>query len=169
MPPVLGLIGRPDCGKTTLLEKLIPALKQKGLRVGTIKHHHGDIHMDTPGKDTWRHKQAGAQAVALSSPTGIGFIQDTVEDTPPENIVSRFFQDVDLVIAEGYKGTAFPKIEVYRSAVHKNSLQDPGGKLIAMVTDVEIRPDLPCFGHDDIELLVRFIMENLHIEIRRDP
>jgi len=168
MPPVLGLIGRPDCGKTTLLEKLIPALKQQGLRVGTIKHHHGDIQMDTPGKDTWRHKQAGAQAVALSSPTGIGFIQDAAEDTPPETLVSRFFQDVDLVIAEGYKGSVFPKIEVYRSTVHKNSLPDPGETLIAMITDVEVRPDLPRFGHDDIEQLVRFIMENLHIETRQD-
>jgi len=166
MPPVLGLIGRPDCGKTTLLEKLIPALKEKGLRVGTIKHHHGDIRMDIPGKDTWRHKQAGAQAVALSSPTGIGFIQDTAEDTPPENLVSRFFQDVDLVIAEGYKGSAFPKIEVYRSTAHRNSLPDPGETLIATVSDIEIRPDLPRFGHHEIGSLVQFIIGNLHIETR---
>ena len=60
MPPVLALIGKPDCGKTTLIEKLIPALAQKGLRIGTLKHHHGPIQMDVPGKDTWRHKQAGA-------------------------------------------------------------------------------------------------------------
>jgi molybdopterin-guanine dinucleotide biosynthesis protein B len=163
MPPVLGVIGRPDCGKTILLEKLIPVLKKKGLRIGTIKHHHGDIHMDTPGKDTWRHKQAGAQAVVLSSPTGIGFIQDTTEDTPLEILISRFFQDVDLVFTEGFKGSTFPKIEVYRSTNHKNPLPDPGEMLIATVSDVEIRPGLPCFGHDDIESLVHFIMNRLHI------
>jgi molybdopterin-guanine dinucleotide biosynthesis protein B len=91
MPPVLAVIGKPNCGKTTLIEKLISALAEKGLRVGN-HHHHGDIHMDTPDKDTWGHKQAGARAVALSSPSGVGFIQDTVEDTPPENIASPFFR-----------------------------------------------------------------------------
>ena len=169
MPPVLGLIGRPDCGKTTLLEKLIPALKAKGLRVGTIKHHLGDICMDLPGKDTWRHKQAGAQAVALSSPTGIGFIQDTAGDTPPEHLVSQFFQDVDLEITEGYKKSSFPKIEVFRSTVHNSPLQEPGQTLIAMVSDVQLRTDLPCFGHDDIESLARFIMVHLHIAAKRNP
>ena len=142
MPPVLGLIGRPDCGKTLLLERLIPVLRDQGFTIGTIKHHHGDIRMDTPGKDTWRHKQAGARAVALSSPTGIGFIQDTSGDMPVEDVVSRFFQDVDLVIAEGYKEATIPKIEVYRSEVHKKPLPEPGETLIAMVSDVEIRPDL---------------------------
>lgn len=167
MPPVLVLVGRPNCGKTTLLEKLIPALKAKGLRVGTIKHHHGDIRMDTPGKDTWRHKQAGAQAVALSSPTGIGFIQDTEEDTPLELLVRRFFQEVDLVIAEGYKEATFPKIEIYRSTVHNTPLPNPGDMLIAIVSDVDIRPNLPCFGHEDIESLVRFLMINLRIDTKR--
>ena len=163
MPPVLAFIGKSNCGKTTLIEKLIPALVDRGLRIGVIKHHHGDIEMDIPGKDTWRHKKAGARAVALSSPSGIGFIQDTVADTPPENLVSRFFQDVDLVIAEGYKEASFPKIAVYRSTVHKQPLPDPGKTFIAVVSDVEIRPDLPCFGHDDIKLLVQFIMDRLDI------
>jgi len=168
MPPVLAFIGKPNCGKTTLIEKLIPALVDRGLRIGVIKHHHGDIEMDIPGKDTWRHKKAGARAVVLSSPSGIGFIQDTVADTPPENLVSRFFQDVDLVIAEGYKGAAFPKIEVYRRKVQKQPLSDPGKTLIAVVSDVEIRPDLPCFGHDDIILLVQFIMDRLDIASREN-
>ena len=161
MPPVLAFIGKPDCGKTTLIEKLIPAFCERGLRVGTIKHHHGDIEMDTPGKDTWRHKRAGARSVILSSPSGLGFIQDTVEDTPPENLVSRFFQDVDLVIAEGYKNSTFPKIEVYRSTVHKQPLPYPGETLIAVVSDVAIRPDLPRFGHDDIDGLAAFVQEHI--------
>lgn len=167
MPPVLGLIGKPDCGKTTLLEKLIPALKERGLRIGTIKHHHGDIQMDTPGKDTWRHKQAGAQAILLSSPTGVGFIQDTDKDTPVEELVRLYLQNVDLVIAEGYKGSTFPKIEVFRSSAHKRSLPNPGETLIAIVSDVEIRSDLPHFGYDDIESLVQFIIERLQIKIKQ--
>jgi molybdopterin-guanine dinucleotide biosynthesis protein B len=161
MPPVLALIGKPNCGKTTLIEKLIPALADEGVRVGTIKHHHGEIQMDTPGKDTWRHKQAGAQVVLLSSPVGLGLIQDTSADTPVEDLVSRYFQEVDLVIAEGYKGSAFPKIEVFRSKIYDEPLQDPAKTVIAMVSDVEIRPGLPWFKYDDIGSLVEFILEKI--------
>jgi molybdopterin-guanine dinucleotide biosynthesis protein B len=161
MPPVLALIGRPNCGKTTLIEKLIPALAVKGVRVGTIKHHHGDIQMDTPGKDTWRHKNAGAKVVLLSSPDGIGLIQDTTEDTPVEDLVSLYFQNVDLVIAEGYKWSALPKIEVFRSTVYDEPMPEPGETLIAMVSDVEVRQDLPWFKNDDISSLIEFILEKI--------
>jgi molybdopterin-guanine dinucleotide biosynthesis protein B len=161
MPPVLALIGKPNCGKTTLIEKLIPALAEKGVRVGTIKHHHGEIQMDTPGKDTWRHKQAGAQVILLSSPGGIGLIQDTAEDTPVEDLVSRYFQNVDLVIAEGYKWSTLPKIEVFRSTVYDEPMQETGETLIAMVSDVEIRKGLPWFRYDEISSLVDFILEKI--------
>ena len=161
MPHVLALIGKPNCGKTTLIEKLIPALADKGVRVGTIKHHHAEIQMDTPGKDTWRHKQAGAQVVILSSPVGIGLIQDTSEDTPVEDLVSRYFQNVDLVIAEGYKWSTLPKIEVFRSTVYDEPMQEPGETLVAMVSDVDIRPGLPWFKYDDIDSLVEFIQEKI--------
>ena len=161
MPPVLVLIGKPNCGKTTLIEKLIPALVDKGLRVGTIKHHHGDIQMDTPGKDTWRHKQAGAQVVLLSSPVGIGLIEDTGADTPVEDLVSHYCQNVDLVIAEGYKWSTLPKIEVFRSTVYDEPMQEPGETLIAMVSDVEVRQGLPWFKNDDIDSLVEFILNKI--------
>ena len=161
MPPVLAFIGKPDCGKTTLIEKLIPALVAKGLRIGTIKHHHGDIQMDIPGKDTWRHKQAGAQAVLLSSPTGIGFIQDVTEDTPVEDLADRFFLGFDLVIAEGFKWTDLPKIEVFRSSVYDKPMQDPGESLIAVVSDVHIRSNLPWFKPEDMDKLVAFIVEKI--------
>jgi len=161
MPPVLALIGKPNCGKTSLIEKLIPALSSRGVRVGTIKHHHGDIQMDTPGKDTWRHKQAGAQVVLLSSPVGIGLIKDTAGDTPVEDLVSRYFQDVDLVIAEGYKWSTLPKIEVFRSAIYDEPMQEPGESLVAMVSDVRVRQGLPWFRYDDIGSLVEFILEKI--------
>ena len=161
MPPVLAFIGKPSCGKTTLIEKLIPSLVHKEVRVGTIKHHHGAIQMDTPGKDTWRHKQAGAQAVLLSSPTGIGFIQDTTKDTPVEELISQYFQNVDLVIAEGYKWSKLPKIEVFRSTVYDEPLQDPDETLIAMVSDVRMHRDLPWFMLDDIDALAAFVLEKI--------
>lgn len=161
MPPVLVFIGKPNCGKTTLIEKLIPALENRGVRVGTIKHHHGAIQMDTPGKDTWRHKQAGARIVLLSSPTGIGLIQDTAEDTPVEDLVSHYFQKVDLVIAEGYKWTDLPKIEVYRSSLYDAPLVEEGIRTLAMVSDTRVYPELPWFEPDDIDGLVDFILINI--------
>jgi molybdopterin-guanine dinucleotide biosynthesis protein B len=159
MPPVLAFIGKPNCGKTTLIEKLIPALVDRGIRVGTIKHHHGDIQMDIPGKDTWRHKQAGAQAVLLSSPTGIGFIQDVAEDTSVEILADRYFQNIDLILVEGYKWSTLPKIEVFRSSIYAEPIEDPGENLIATVSDVKIRPNLPWFKPENIDELVLFILK----------
>lgn len=161
MPPVLAFIGKPDCGKTTLIEKLIPALAERGVRVGTIKHHHGAIQMDTPGKDTWRHKQAGAVAVLLSSPTGIGLIQDTQEDLPVTDLASRYLPNVDLVIAEGYKRATIPKIEVFRRALYDEPLQETAAPLIAMVSDRRVREDIPWFTPDDIAELAAFILEKI--------
>ena len=117
--------------------------------------------MDMEGKDTWRHKQAGARVVLLSSPAGIGLFRDTAEDTPVEDLVSMYFQDVDLVIAEGYKDAAFPKIEVFRSALYDEPLANPGGSVIAMVSDIRIREDLPWFRSDEVKPLAEFILEKI--------
>ncbi len=168
MVPVLVIIGKPNCGKTTLIEKLIPALAAKGVRVGTIKHHHGAIQMDTPGKDTWRHKQAGAHLVLLSCPDGIGLVQDTDEDTPVEDLVSRYFQDVDLVIAEGYKWSSLPKIEVFRSELYDEPLQGQDETLVAMVSDVETNPNIPHFKLDESKTLAQFINEKIILPVKKD-
>ena len=152
MPPVISVIGKSNSGKTTIIERLIPELAKRGLRVGTIKHHHSgrDVSMDVPGKDTWRHKQAGARVVALSSPAGLGIIRDTDRHIPPNELVSKYFHDVDLVITEGYKQDAFPKIEVYRRAAHSGPLPDTAN-LAAMVSDDSVDKGVPVFGLDDIE------------------
>jgi molybdopterin-guanine dinucleotide biosynthesis protein B len=131
MPPVLAFTGKPNCGKTTLIEKLIPALTHKGIRTGTIKHHRGAIQMDTSA------------------------------DTPVEDLIGLFFPDIDLVIAEGYKMSSLPKIEVYRSTLYDEPLQDPGETLIAMVSDRRIRYDLPWFKPEDIDGLAAFILEKI--------
>ena len=159
MPPVVSFVGKPDSGKTTLLEKLIPELNRRGYRVGTIKHHVHKFEMDKPGKDTFRHKQAGAQVVALSSPTGLGVISDTDGDSDVESLVARYFGNVDLVIAEGYKRLDLPKIEVHRVALHPEPLANRDDTWVAMVSDAEATPDLPCFGLDDVEGLASFLID----------
>lgn len=159
MPPVIAFIGKPDSGKTTLLEKLIPELHRRGYRIGTIKHHVHTFEMDKPGKDTWRHKQAGASTVALSSPTGLGIIRDVDEDLTIEELVGRYYGDIDLVIAEGYKRLTLPKIEVFRSTLHDAPLPDRDETWVAMVTDTNGTNDLPCFGLDDVVGLADFLEE----------
>ena len=157
MPPVIALIGKPDSGKTTLLEKLIPELRHRGYRIGTIKHHVHTFEMDKPGKDTWRHKQAGASTVALSSPTGLGIIRDVNEDLTIEELVGRYYGDIDLVIAEGYKRLGLPKVEVFRSALHGEPLPDRDDTWVAMVSDTAGPTDIPCFSLDDVVGLADFL------------
>ncbi|MDH5524839.1 MAG: molybdopterin-guanine dinucleotide biosynthesis protein B [Desulfobulbaceae bacterium] len=159
MPPIVTLIGKPDSGKTTLLEKLIPELAKRGFRIGTIKHHVHEFEMDKPGKDTWRHKQAGAHTVALSSPTGLGVIRDVDHDSSLEELVGRYYHDVDLVIAEGYKRLALPKIEVHRRALHPDPLAGRDASWVAMVSDVELGSELPCFDINDAAKLADFLVE----------
>ncbi|MDH4320426.1 MAG: molybdopterin-guanine dinucleotide biosynthesis protein B [Desulfobulbaceae bacterium] len=160
MPPVVTFVGKPDSGKTTLLEKLIPVLNRRGCRVGTIKHHVHRFEMDKPGKDTFRHKQAGARVVALSSPTGLGVISDTDGDSDVEYLAARYFGDVDLVIAEGYKRLALPKVEVYRSALYPEPLAGRDETWVAMVSDSQAASaGLPWFSLDDCEGLASFLIE----------
>lgn len=159
MPPVIAFIGKPDSGKTTLLEKLIPELSRRGYRIGTIKHHVHTFEMDKPGKDTWRHKQAGACTVALSSPTGLGLIHDVSEDLSIEELVGRYYGDIDLVITEGYKRLGLPKIEVFRQALHAEPLPDRDETWVAMVSDTAGPQDLPCFALNDVIGLADFLEE----------
>ncbi len=162
--PVVALVGKPDCGKTTLLEKLIPEFNGCGYRIGTIKHHVHEFSfpVDTPGKDTWRHKQAGAHTVVLSSPIGIGVVCDTERDLGIDELVTRYFSEVDLVIAEGYKRSNLPKIEVYRRQIHPEPLAGRNQSWIAMVTDDPeaagtLESGLPCFGSGQVREIADFL------------
>lgn len=160
MPPgIVALIGRPDSGKTTLLEKLIPELNHRGYRIGTVKHHVHRFEMDREGKDTWRHKQAGARVVALSSPTGLGVIRDVDHDQAIEELIDRYYYDVDLVIAEGYKATALPKIELFRKEAHDSPLENRDETWIAMISDSALATDLPCLDPADIAGIADFLVE----------
>lgn len=161
LPPVVSLVGKPDSGKTTLLEKLIPELKHQGYKVGTIKHHVHEFEMDKPGKDTWRHKQAGANTVVLSSPTGIGLVRDTKKDSTIEELVARYFHDVDIIITEGYKRAPMPKIEVFRSTAHKTPLEDRDETWVALISDVEMpnEKNIPIFKIDNIPDIASFLIE----------
>jgi molybdopterin-guanine dinucleotide biosynthesis protein B len=155
MTPIICIAGRSQTGKTTLIEKLIPVLKERGYRIGTIKHSHHIFEMDKTGKDSWRHKDAGAETVIIASPGKIAMVKND-HDGSLDSLVN-FFSDMDLVITEGYKGEKKPKIEVVRAVRHQEALLAEDPNLIAIVTDVDMSVKVPVFGMEDIVQLADFI------------
>jgi len=148
MPAVISVVGTSDVGKTTLIEKLIPELKKRGYRIGVVKHAHHGFSIDRKGKDSWRHKAAGADAVMVASPGKIAM----VKDTPCRGLdcLESYFQDMDLVITEGYKKADKPKIEVLRKAINTQPVCKENDHLFAVVTDSAVDMPVPQFGFDDI-------------------
>lgn len=158
MTPILSIVGRSNSGKTTLLEKLIRELTARGRRIGTIKHHfHGPVVVDVPGKDSWRHKQAGARAVALSSRQTIFVIRDVGEEVPLETIAHRDLFDLDLILTEGFKSAPMPKIEVNRAEQDIPLLCGPEDHLVAVVSDRDPPLPVPRFGLEEVGRLADFI------------
>lgn len=155
MPPIISIVGKSKSGKTTLVEKLIPELKHRGYRIGTIKHAHHGFTLDRKGKDSARHRAAGADAVIVSGPGTMAMIKDH----PDESITNLavFLQDMDLVIAEGFKSEDQPKIEVCRADNHKAPIHPIVSQLIAFVSDTDIDMGVPKFGLEDIERLADLI------------
>ncbi|ODA42480.1 molybdopterin-guanine dinucleotide biosynthesis protein B [Desulfosporosinus sp. BG] len=148
--PVISIVGaKSNSGKTTLLEKIIREAKRRGWRVATLKHDVHGFEMDQPGKDTWRHAQAGADVVAISSPHKIAIIESVTGDQSLDEVLARI-QGVDVIFTEGYKHGNKPKIEVYRSAVHQELFSNPE-ELIAIASDIAFDNGIPCFGLDDAQ------------------
>jgi molybdopterin-guanine dinucleotide biosynthesis protein B len=153
-------VGRSNTGKTTVIERLIPMLVEKGIRVAVIKHHHHDFDIDIPGKDTFRYKKAGATMSILASPRKIAIVKETENELTLTEIMSRYVSDVDLLIIEGFKKEDVPKIEVFQ---RKDGADLPvrwGDKnLIALVTDEPAKTSLPVFLRDDIQGIAQFIID----------
>lgn len=163
MIPIICIVGYSDVGKTTLIERIVPALKRRGYRVGTVKHADHESSLDTQGKDSWRHYQAGADAVVAASDAKIVMIRRN--DKPPENSgaelekIAAYLSDMDLVLTEGYKQAPFPKIEIFRSSGNASPVCAHDVRLIALVSDLDFPLRVPRFGLNDIEELADFIEE----------
>jgi len=156
----VAVVGKSDSGKTTLVERLIPELVAFGLRVGSVKHDAHGFEIDHPGKDSWRHGQAGGEAYAVASPDRLAFVTRLDGEMPLEEIARRFFAGFDIVVAEGYKRSAPHKVEVFRRAAgHERPLCAPG-EALAFVTDADLSGG-PRFGLDDVAGLARFLVARL--------
>jgi molybdopterin-guanine dinucleotide biosynthesis protein B len=157
VPPLVSIVGKSGSGKTTLMERLIGEFTARGLRVGSIKHHLHDFEMDSPGKDSYRHKKAGAERTIISSPHKIGLVMDVDHDYRLDELIS-FFSGMDMVLAEGYKGGNSPKVEIFRPEVYDKPICLEDENLIAMMTDHDLDLEVPRFGLDDIEGLAEFLI-----------
>lgn len=160
--PVISIVGgKSNSGKTTLLVKIIREAKRRGWRVATLKHDVHGFEMDQPGKDTWRHAQAGADIVAISSPQKIAILEKVTEDQPLDEVLARI-QGVDVIFTEGYKQANKPKIEVFRSAVHQELFSKPE-ELLAIASDVLFDNGIPCFGLEDAQGICDLIEETFGV------
>jgi molybdopterin-guanine dinucleotide biosynthesis protein B len=148
MPPLITIVGHSNSGKTTLVEKLISELKRRGYRVGTIKHTHHGFSMDQKGKDTYRHRAAGADAVLAASPGQIALVKSMPEISLDSLL--PYFQDMDIVLVEGFKQEKKPKIEVFRSQINQTQLFPEDDLLVAVVTDAPCPARVPVFQFEDI-------------------
>jgi len=157
--PCFSFVGRSNTGKTTVIERLIPILVGKGIKVAVIKHHPHDFEIDIPGKDTYRYKKAGAMVSILASPRKIAIVKDTEDELTLTEIVSRYVSDVDLLIIEGFKKEDVPKIEVFQRKEGADLPVRWGDKnLIALITDESVKTSLPVFLRNDIQGIAQFII-----------
>lgn len=161
MVPIVSIVGKSGSGKTTLMVKVIAGLKRRGYKVGVIKHDAHGFEIDREGKDSWKHKKAGASTVALSSPEKFAVIKDVEAEWPPERIISTFLTDVDVVVAEGFKKSPFPKIEVVRKANSAKPVCAKDKRLIAFVSDADLRAKVPVFGLNEHGKVTSFIEKEI--------
>jgi molybdopterin-guanine dinucleotide biosynthesis adapter protein len=141
---ILGIAGYSGSGKTTLLEKVIPILRQDGLRISVIKHAHHDFDIDRPGKDSFRHREAGAQEVLIVSGHRWALMHELRDEPEPslDELVNRL-SPCDLLLVEGYKFSDIPKLEIHRTATGHPLLHPDDANIIAVVTDSKADFPLP--------------------------
>ena len=158
----IGIAGYSGSGKTTLIEKVIPLLVKEGLRVSLIKHAHHEFDLDHPGKDSHRHRMAGATEVLITSSNRWAMMHElrgAAEPTLEEQL--KHFAPCDVVIVEGWKHQAMPKIEVHRKLSEKPLLFPEDSSVIAVASDESLATDLPQFDLDDAEAVAQFIIKYL--------
>jgi molybdopterin-guanine dinucleotide biosynthesis adapter protein len=152
---VIGLAGWSGAGKTTLITKVIPVLRGRGLKVATVKHAHHEFDLDRPGKDSWLHREAGASEVAVVSSRRWALIHElNGEPEPPLADILAKLSPVDLVIIEGFKRHAHPKLEIYRAYVGKPLIYPEDDCIVAIATDAPLpQAQLPVLMLDDVEAI----------------
>lgn len=157
-PPVVSFVAKSGTGKTTLMEKLIPELNARGLRVGVVKHHGHATPFDVPGKDTYRLAQAGAAVVVGACAVQVAVFRQENGAADLDQVIARHCAGLDLVLIEGYKRGPYPKVEVHRAARSNELLCGPDD-LLALVSDEPWPYDVPQFGLEEVSRLAEFLAD----------
>jgi molybdopterin-guanine dinucleotide biosynthesis protein MobB len=159
---IYGVTGWKNTGKTGLTTRLVTEFTARGLSVSTIKHAHHAADMDHPGTDSYRHREAGASQVLLASPVRIALMQELrgAPEPPLDDLLMRL-APVDLVLIEGYKSAAHPKIETHRADANRDLLAPDNTTIRALASDVPLDLGLPCFDLDDTRAIADFIAQDL--------
>lgn len=156
---MLGITGYSGSGKTTLLEKLLPSLQAKGLRVAVIKHSHHNASVDKEGKDTWKMKEAGASQVIMACDKRWALMTETLLPVNLDYLAQQFDPNLtDLILVEGFKHEAIPKILLHRQCMTK-SIPDLDENVVAVATDYLIDLEVPHLDINRIEQIVLFIYQ----------
>ncbi len=166
--PTIHIIGKKNSGKTTLIEKLVKNLTEKGYRVGALKHSMHDHPIDRPGSDSDRMNKAGAQPVAFWSNTGLGVFWVGVDDVAVENILKEVFKSCDLLLIESFSSGTGPKILLLDNLT-KEEWKQFSNVVALMVSDGEKKEidSLPVFARDDIEGLSAFLENKLNLKVKK--
>jgi len=154
--PIVSIAGKSQSGKTMLMEQLIAEFKKRGYKVAALKHSHGGIEIDHPGKDSWKFTQAGSDAVCISSPVKLAFVKNLDHELNIGEIMPIIGLEFDLVLAEGFSKSKIPKIEVHRKELGDDLLCSPG-ELSAIVTDAPLATDVAQFPWGDTVAVADFI------------
>ena len=167
MHPIISIVGRSNSGKTTLLEGLIPILKERGYKVAVVKHAMEDVEVDTVNKDTWRFSQAGSELSAINSVNRLAVFKYVENDFSPVELSHFISWDYDLILTEGFKQSNYPKIEVHHKEQEKD-LVSPPGQLLAVVTDEPLETPAPQFSKDELQKLVDLIEKTILAQQEKD-
>ena len=162
---VFGLAGYSGSGKTTLLEQLIPYFTGRGLRLALIKHAHHDFDIDQPGKDSFRHRQAGATEVLVTSDRRWALMHE-LRGAPEPDLATHLARlaPCDLVLVEGFKHAPLPKLEIHRAANAKPWLFAEDAYIVAIASDTSIPTNLPIFDLNAVEAIGQFILNHLGLQ-----
>jgi molybdopterin-guanine dinucleotide biosynthesis adapter protein len=162
---IFGFAGWSGSGKTTLIEKLIPRFVGRGLRVSLIKHAHHNFDIDVPGKDSYRHRHAGASEILVTSSRRwvlMHELRGSQEPSFDEQI--RHFSPCDLLLVEGFKFAPIPKLEVWRTETGEGLLHPKDPHIVALASDAEVKTELPRLDINDDAAIAAFILKHLGLD-----
>jgi molybdopterin-guanine dinucleotide biosynthesis protein B len=165
--PILSFVGRSNSGKTTLIERVIPELVRAGYKVATVKHAGHGFDLDTEGKDSWRHKQAGASSVVIISKSSLAMFADVSDHMNVEDVRERYLDaSYDLILAEGWRSEGYPKIVVVRDQIGEVPVSQDG--LLAVVSNKPVETSVPLLDPDDVAGVAALIIRHFPKSQRDD-